>query len=950
MTSQKSLRVLIQNRPGTFLQRGGDTVQVERLSAGLRARGCQVTVDVTGTVDPAGFDIVHLFNLATTEFTERLAKRAHEAGVPYVVTTLYEEIPEFHHQSHLVAQYLMDYVRSGQDREWWDTNILDLSQATRAPRFAADWIIAHAAGLFPNGHSEGAALERDFPDAPQLYTIPLGHEVGAKVGPELFVREYGARDFIFSVGRFETRKNQLMLLKALEDSDVTVVLASGGFTYQPEYDAAVRRFQRRGRTIIVEKVSAEMLSSAYAACRVHALPSWFELPGHVSLEAAAHGKNIVITASGTQFDYFGRAAFYCQPWDPDSVRESVMEAWESPVPSGLVERAISYSWEDTVEKTLEAYQDVVSRTEVRQKPNSEPNELSRLIDQGQTAIRQGKFDEAELLLKQAEALSPNSVRVMKGQGALCMATGRMKEAAAVLERALIEMTGDTSLVAAFRACAAHQDSASLSSNPTVPPAVKSEGDTIVQSAAGVQSRSELSPQSSIVAGTSADAPSREQSRMDPPVNGRISQPAVVGLLAEAESASIAGRFERAHEILDRVLTLEPRHLRALRSKGTTLLAEQRPLEAIPFFERVLEQDSGDARALTGLGMSRVTLKQHESAYPLLVKALSIEPHQMVAMINLMECSYMLGRFDDLTAALEKHLSVNSTDREMRYCFAAALYKGGRREDAQRELTRVLKEDPDHRGAQELVATMRKTADISEDAPPVSRDLDNRIGELEGLKRRQQYSTVLRKCDELLQYSVPDRSLREKIMILKAESHALSGEEEDAKKVYSSVLETNPQSSRALSGQGALAAFRSNWEKAEEFFSEACDLDSTNDAAWAGLGLCARNRSDWENSWNYFERALSINRENLGALYAAIDVGYHLNKLPDTEQLIRNYLVGNSTDLELRYALGECLIAQGKVAEAESCLIEIGVSEPRGERYRQLSVRIAELKVSAEARR
>jgi tetratricopeptide (TPR) repeat protein len=906
-------------------------------------------VDVTGTIDPAGFDLVHLFNLATTEYTERLAKRAHQAGVPYVVTTLYEDVPEFHNQSHLVAQYLVDYVRSGQDKNWWETTILDLSKANRAPRFAADWIVSNASGLFPNGPSEAATIERDFADARHFYDIPLGHEVGAMIGAELFVKEYGVRDFVLSVGRFETRKNQLMLLKALEDSDLTVVLASGGFTYQPDYDAAVRAFKRRGKTIIIEQVTAEMLSSAYAACRVHALPSWYELPGHVSLEAAAHEKNIVITSSGTQVDYFGRKAFYCQPWDPDTVLEAVMEAFESPISPGLVDVAMSYSWEKTVEKTLQAYQDIVSRESGKSASISQSNDLALLIERGQTAIRQGEFSTAEKLLEQAAAMSPSSVKVMKGQGALFMATGRMKEAAAVLERALIQETNDSSLVAAFRACVTQEGVASPVSNranSSVQEAatLKSVANTIGQSNHTQVQTTAAKPSEKLSLGITASSPSIE-------LSGSAGAPSeIVGLLAEAESASIGGFFDKAHEILDRVLSIDPKHLRALRSKATTLLAQQRALESIPYFDLVLIKDSHDSRALTGLGMARVALKQHGVAYPLLVKALSIEPHQLVAMINLVECSYILGRFDDLTAALERHLSVNTDDKEMRYCFAAALYKSGRRADAQLELTRVLKEDPIHRGAQELVSAMRKEAELSIDTPAVGKDLDNRIGELEGLKRRQQYTTVLQRCDELLQYSMPDRSLREKIMILKAESHALSGEEEDARKVYSSVLESNPQSSRALSGQGALAAFRSGWDRAEQLFSEARDLDESNDAAWAGLGLCARNRSAWEKAWEYFGRSLSINRENLGALYAAIDVGYQLRKLDSTEQLIRNYLGLHSTDLEMQYALGECLIAQGKASEAENCLLAIGSAEPRGERYRQLSVRIAELKVSSDARR
>jgi len=118
---------------------------------------------------------------------------------------------------------------------------------------------------------------------------------------------------------------------------------------------------------------------------------------------------------------------------------------------------MSYSWEKTVEKTLQAYQDVVMREGVKSASFTESNDLDLLIERGQTAIRKGEFGAAEQLLEQAVAMSPSSIRALKGQGALFMATGRMKEAATVLERALIEATGDSSLVAAFRACVAQED-------------------------------------------------------------------------------------------------------------------------------------------------------------------------------------------------------------------------------------------------------------------------------------------------------------------------------------------------------------------------------------------------------------------------------------------------------------------------------------------------------------
>jgi hypothetical protein len=118
----KKMRILMQNRPGTFTHRGGDTVVVERLSQGLKARGIDVTVDVAASEDPSTFDLVHLFNFATPELTTHLAERANAAGVPFVVTTLYEDLPRFHHQSHAVAINLMEYVAHGQDRAWMARN------------------------------------------------------------------------------------------------------------------------------------------------------------------------------------------------------------------------------------------------------------------------------------------------------------------------------------------------------------------------------------------------------------------------------------------------------------------------------------------------------------------------------------------------------------------------------------------------------------------------------------------------------------------------------------------------------------------------------------------------------------------------------------------------------------------------------------------------------------
>jgi glycosyltransferase involved in cell wall biosynthesis/Tfp pilus assembly protein PilF len=446
---QGAMRVLMQNRPNTFIHRGGDTVVLERLSQGLKERGFDVTVDVAGTEDPSDYDIVHLFNFATWQLTTQLAEKAKSAGVPFVVTTLYEDIPTFHNQSHAAARTLREYVARGQDRQWWASHNVDLRSVRPADRFKADWLADNAAALFTNGSGETAAIVKDFPRGSRVVEVPVGHEVGRVVGPELFERQYGVKDFVLCVGRIESRKNQLMLLKALEDSDLTVVLAGGGFSYQPEYEAAVRAFKRKGRTIVLDRVTPDMLSSAYAACRVHVLPSWYELPGLVSLEAAAHGKNIVVTRTGTTEDYVGTVAFYCQPWDPDSIKAAIDAAFYAPVKEGLVEMAKSYTWDNAVARTASAYEGIVkgSSAEVGGRPPATPvggcydmsiesKQIETLTEQGEMAAREGDFERAEALLRQAESADATSTRTLKARGAVLLAQGRTAEAQGYFDRAL----------------------------------------------------------------------------------------------------------------------------------------------------------------------------------------------------------------------------------------------------------------------------------------------------------------------------------------------------------------------------------------------------------------------------------------------------------------------------------------------------------------------------------
>lgn len=861
-------RVLMQTRPNVFAQRGGDTVVLERLRDGLLQRGHSVTIDPHGAADVASFDVVHLFNFATTGITQGYAARAMAAKVPYVVTTLYEDIGQFQRQSHLVAGRLIQYVQDGQQPGSFGVSYRELSALEPTPRFPADEIARHAAALLPNGAGEAQALSRDFPQVQRIITVPVGSEIGATCGPELFEQTYGQRDFVLCVGRLESRKNQLMLLKALEDSPLTVVLAGGGFSYQPEYVDAIRSFKRRGRTEIIGQIDAQMLASAYAACRVHVLPSWYELPGLVSLEAAARQKNIVVTRTGSTADYVGRRAFYCLPWDADSILSAVMAAYYSPVPQGMVEMAESYSWATTVEKTELVYREVV----VERKPSV----VSRIV--------------------------------------------------------------------------ADQE--------------------------------------------------REESRTSGEYSMTREMPNFTEIVERGESAAKSADFAAADTYLAQAERIDPHSTRVLRARGAVLLAQLKPVEAMSFFDRALAVEPRDPKLLAGRGMCDLLQHRPDKAVSFFERALDGEADYLVALYQLLECSYSLGEYDKALRALIKYLQIKPADVDIRFCLAGCLFKNGQLEAAQWELDVIEQSHPDHPGARELRqvilnggrasspevptvpapqlvpgvsgTTLRASlAELSERVRSWKVDSSERaatatqiitpqtdevfddeqvaqaIGRIEDLKRSGEFTNAIEELSKLLGKGELRAPYREIADCLEAEFTVLGGDLQTAGRKYDDILSGNPVCARALCGKGALAAEAQQWQVAERYFTQAIAADSECDVAYAGMGICAMNDNNIAKAFEFFQAATEKNPENHRALLGLLQTGYPLKRYTEMERMLTAYLDLHPASLDMLYSFAGLLFAQGKVNEARLEIEKILIFEPEHEHALELRTMINKTAVSPE---
>jgi tetratricopeptide (TPR) repeat protein len=115
-----------------------------------------------------------------------------------------------------------------------------------------------------------------------------------------------------------------------------------------------------------------MLYSAYKAAKVHALPSWYELPGLVSLEAAWFGCNVVASDWGTIWEYLGEEAYYCEPTRPDTIRDAVIRALRDPPNPRARARAESLSWDTAARVIARIYRSLLDERGRKKKRKKAP--------------------------------------------------------------------------------------------------------------------------------------------------------------------------------------------------------------------------------------------------------------------------------------------------------------------------------------------------------------------------------------------------------------------------------------------------------------------------------------------------------------------------------------------------------------------------------------------------
>lgn len=343
---------------------GGDTEQVLQTARFLKKLGVEVELfRASAKVDYSRYDLVHVFNITRPADILYHISRSKK---PVVVSTILIDYAEYDlkHRKGVTGMILRwlpadtnEYIKTIGRWLLQKDSLRSKSYLWKGQNRSICEVIHKASWLLPNSAAEYAQLEARYGIRKNYSVIPNGIDhllYTAAPGMEKDNR------IVLCAARIEGRKNQLNLIRSLNDTRFTLLLTGLPAPNQQKYYEACRK-TAASNIIFCGRVPLATLLSYYQKAKVHVLPSWHETCGLSSMEAAAMGCNIVITDKGFTREYFGDDAFYCDPESPASIYHAVLHASESEVNQALQQKILHhYTWQQAASQTLEVYQNILS--------------------------------------------------------------------------------------------------------------------------------------------------------------------------------------------------------------------------------------------------------------------------------------------------------------------------------------------------------------------------------------------------------------------------------------------------------------------------------------------------------------------------------------------------------------------------------------------------------------
>lgn len=228
--------------------------------------------------------------------------------------------------------------------------------------------------IAPTETVRGFLIENKLVVAEKIVAIPYGYNPVNSFKRPAFPADFSGSDFVFTAGSIEKYRgleDLIHVLPLIRESFPGLKLVIAG-SARPETVNYLDLLKGEAERLRVSKdifwlgnISQEELAWCYANCSVFTATSRIESFCFVALEALASSCNCVSATSPCLPEIFSDAAIYYTPSDltslADALRLVLRRTPEERVEAGRVAlaRASSFSWDTTVNKTVEIFKSVM---------------------------------------------------------------------------------------------------------------------------------------------------------------------------------------------------------------------------------------------------------------------------------------------------------------------------------------------------------------------------------------------------------------------------------------------------------------------------------------------------------------------------------------------------------------------------------------------------------------
>ena len=323
-----SLKVLMWVRPDFYTFPGGDTIQVKYTAGALSELGCKVDVSSDPNLNINEYDIIHLWHLERCHDTWLFYQMARKSNKRIFLSPIYWPadhrplIGTMRKQLRAMKENIKCAIRLCMPSAK-DNRSFILASLKTGWLSCREQLLNHVELLVPNSDSEAQILRHELSHNAPIVVVPNVIDSGSCDKTEKL--PWDQRTMILCAGHFCPRKNQLALINALKNTDVSVVFAGGCRPMHRRYYKRCRR-AAAGQHTFMGSCSNEKVLELMGQSKVHVQASAYETPGLVNLEAALMGCSLVLPPVDPVKDYFGQLGNYYSSCDDKGIRKAVIDA------------------------------------------------------------------------------------------------------------------------------------------------------------------------------------------------------------------------------------------------------------------------------------------------------------------------------------------------------------------------------------------------------------------------------------------------------------------------------------------------------------------------------------------------------------------------------------------------------------------------------------------------